>query len=122
MTKPLALVLYERLMPGSQLVNRLQDLGYRTETLNHSKSLVEQAEKARPLLVLADLEPASANVSDALSRLKENSATAHLPIIAFCADSSTDLPNLAKSATLVVTDTAIVNHLPLFLQQALQID
>lgn len=122
MTKPLALVLYERLMPGSQLVNRLQDLGYRTETLNNPKSLIEHAEKAKPLLVVADLEPASANISDALSRLKQNSATAHLPIIAFCADGATDLPNMAKAANLVVTDTAITNHLPQFLQQALQID
>jgi CheY-like chemotaxis protein len=122
MTKPLALVLYERLMPGSQLVNKLQDLGYRTETLNNPKSLVEHAEKSKPLLLLADLEPPSAKVSDALSRLKENSSTSHIPIIAFCADSAADLPNLAKAATLVVTDTAIVNHLPQFVQQALQFD
>jgi|SRR5882724_3504458 len=122
MTKPLALVLYERLMPGSQLVNRLQDLGYRTETLSDSKSLVDHAEKTKPMLVLADLEPASAQVSEALSRLKKHSATAHLPIIAFCADNSADLQNTAKAATLVVTDTAITNHLPQFLQQALQFD
>ena len=122
MTKPLALVLYERLMPGSQLVNRLQDLGYRTETVSDPKLLVEQAEKVKPMLVLADLEPASANVSDTLSRLKENSATSHVPIIAFCADSSADLSNKAKAATLVVTDTAISTHLPLFLDKALQLD
>jgi CheY-like chemotaxis protein len=122
MTKPLALVLYERLLPGSQLVNRLQDLGYRVETVTSPKSLVEHAEKAKPMLVLADLEPAGANVSQALSLLKDNSTTAHLPIIAFCADTSADLPNTAKAATLVVTDTAIVTHLPEFLQQALQID
>jgi CheY-like chemotaxis protein len=122
MTKPLALVLYERLMPGSQLVNRLQDLGYRTETVSDPKSLVEQAEKVKPMLVLADLEPASAKVSEVLRGLKENAATAHLPIIAFCADKSSDLPNLAKTATLVVTDSAIVSHLPLFLDRALQVD
>ena len=122
MTKPLALVLYERLMPGSQLVNRLQDLGYRTETVNDAKSLFEHAEKVKPMLVVADLEPASANVSDALSRLKGNSTTSHLPIIAFCADNSADLSNTAKAATLVVTDSAIVTHLPLFLDRALQVD
>ena len=122
MTKPLALVLYERLMPGSQLVNKLQDLGYRTETVNDPKSLVEHAEKAKPMLVLADLEPASANIAQVLSRLKENSTTSHLPIIAFCADNSTDLQNVAKAATVVVTDSAIVTHLPLFLERALQLD
>jgi len=122
MTKPLALVLYERLMPGSQLVNRLQDLGYRTETVSDPKSLVEQAEKVKPMLVLADLEPASAKISEVLTGLKENAATSHLPIIAFCADKSADLPNMAKAATLVVTDSAIVSHLPLFLDRALQVD
>jgi len=74
------------------------------------------------MLVVADLEPASAKVSDALSHLKENSATAHVPIIAFCADGSSDLPNMANAATLVVTDSAIVSHLPQFLEQALQFD
>ena len=33
MTQPLALVLYERLLPGSQLVNRLQDLNYRVQVI-----------------------------------------------------------------------------------------
>ena len=33
MTQPLALVLYEKLLPGSQLVNRLQDLNYRVQTI-----------------------------------------------------------------------------------------
>jgi hypothetical protein len=28
MTQPLALVYYEKLMPGSQLVNKLRDLNY----------------------------------------------------------------------------------------------
>lgn len=109
-------------MPGSQLVNRLQDLGYRTETVNDPKSLVEHAEKIKPMLVVADLEPAKADVSRALLRLKENSATSHVPIIAFCADNSADLPNIAKAANLVVTDSAIVSHLPEFIQQALQFD
>ena len=33
MTQPLALVFYEKLMPGSQLVNRLQDLNYRVQAV-----------------------------------------------------------------------------------------
>ena len=34
MTQPLALFFTRRLMPGSQLVNRLQDLKYRVQTVN----------------------------------------------------------------------------------------
>ena len=37
MTQPLALVWYEKLMPGSKLVNRLQDLGYRVLTAPEEK-------------------------------------------------------------------------------------
>lgn len=124
MTKPLALVLYERLLPGTQLVNRLQDLGYRVETVNDAKALVDHAEKVKPMLVIADLEPPSANVPAALASLKGNQATAHLPIIGFCADHSVDLPKAAASAgaTLVVSDSAILPHLPQFLDQALQIE
>ncbi len=41
MTEPLALVLYERLLPGSQVVNRLQDLRYRVQTVAEARLLVE---------------------------------------------------------------------------------
>ena len=40
MTKPLALVFYERLMPGSQLVNGLQDLGYRVLAITEAALLM----------------------------------------------------------------------------------
>src|SRR5207248_5289520 len=55
MTQPLALVLYEKLLPASQIVNRLQDLNYRAQAVGDPSLLVESAEQAKPLLVLADL-------------------------------------------------------------------
>ena len=66
MTQPLALVLYEKLLPGSQLVNRLQDLNYRVQTIADADRLVECAEQAKPMLVLADLESTRNNVCAAL--------------------------------------------------------
>ena len=124
MTQPLALVLYEKLLPGSQLVNRLQDLNYRVQTLADPALLVNCAEEAKPMLVLADLEPASKNVSAAISRLKQNPATQHLPVIAVCAESATDLQAAARNAgaNLVVSDVGILNHLEQFLEQALHIE
>ena len=44
MSEPLALVLYEKLLPGSQLVNRLQDLKYRVQTISDPAKLTESAE------------------------------------------------------------------------------
>ena len=124
MTQPLALVLYERLLPGSQIVNRLQDLNYRVQTIADPELLVECAEQAKPLLVLADLESTRSNVSEAIGRLKQNLATKHLPVIAFGGENAPGLIEAAKAAgvTLIVGEAAILNHLSQLLEQALQIE
>ncbi len=124
MTQPLALVVYEKLLPGSQLVNRLQDLKYRVQVVADAGKLVECAEQAKPMLVLADLESKQHNVCAALGRLKQNGSTKHVPVIAFARDDAAELQSAARSAgaTLVVSDAAILTHLPQFLDQALQVE
>jgi len=124
MTQPLALVLYERLLPGSQLVNGLQDLNYRVQTLADAALLVDSAEQAKPMLVFVDLASNGESVCAAISRLKQNSATKHLPIIAFGAEQSTALHEAARAAgaTLIAGETALLSHLPQFLEQALQVE
>ncbi len=124
MVQPLALILYERLLPGSQLVNRLQDLKYRVQTITDPALLVSCAEETKPMLVLADLTPTKNNVCPALAQLKQNPGTQHLPIIEFGADDAPEVQAAAKAAgvTLLVSDAAVVNHLPQVLQQALQLD
>src|ERR1041385_1760448 len=96
MTQPLALVLYEKLLPGSQLVNRLQDLSYRVQTVSESAKLVECAEQTMPMLVLADLECTDACA--AIARLKKNPGTQHLPVIAFSPETAADLQEAARAA------------------------
>ena len=124
MTQPLALVLYEKLLPGTQLVNRLQDLNYRVQTLNDPGALVECAQQTKPMLVLADLEPGRDQVCGAISQLKQNSATQHLPVIAICGENAAELQAAARAAgvTLVVSEAAIVGHLEQFLEQALHVE
>jgi CheY-like chemotaxis protein len=124
MTEPLALVLYEKLLPGTQLVNRLHDLHYRVQTVTDAATLVETAQQAKPMLVLADLESSRNNVCAALTALKQNPATQHLPVIAFTAEKALDLQAAGRAAgvTLVVSEGAILTHLPQFLEQALQIE
>jgi CheY-like chemotaxis protein len=124
MTQPLALVLYEKILPGSQLVNRLQDLQYRVQTISDAGLLVECAEQAKPLLVLVDLESSRNNVTPAIAQLKQHPATRHLPVIAFGADKKPELQSAAKTAgvTLVVAEAAILSHLPQFLEQALVVE
>ncbi len=123
MTQPLALVLFERLLPGRQLVNRLQDLKYRVETLSDPARLVQTAEETKPMVVLADLEPATPEVCAALARLKQNEPTRHIPILAYCSDAgSADAQAHQAGATLSVKDSAVLNHLPQLLEQALQVE
>jgi len=122
MTQPLALVFYEKLMPGSQLVNRLQDLNYRVQTVNDLASLQSCARSEGPLLVILDLAGGDA-VCRAIGTLKSDAATQHIPIIAFAGETATELQAAAQKsgATLVAGEAAIVNYLPELLNQALQV-
>jgi CheY-like chemotaxis protein len=122
MTQPLALVFYEKLMPGSQLVNRLQDLNYRVQTVNDLASLQQCARSEGPLLVILDLAGGDA-VCRAIAALKADAAAQHIPIIAFASEQATELQAAAQKAgaTLVVGETTIANYLPQLLNQALQV-
>lgn len=124
MTQPLALVLYERLLPGSQLVNRLQDLKYRVQTVSDTSLLVECCEQTKPMLILADLGTAHQDVCAAIGRLKHNPTTGHVPVIVFGAEEQPEVQKaaLAAGVTLIVSESALLNHLPQCLDQALNIE
>jgi CheY-like chemotaxis protein len=124
MTQPMALVLYEKLLPGSQLVNRLQDLNYRVQSLTDPALLVECCEQTKPMLLLADLRAGHNSVCSAIARLKQNPATRHVPVIAFGDQDSPDLQKTALDAgvTLIVSESALLNHLPQCLDQALSLE
>lgn len=123
MAQPLAVVFYEKVMPGSQLVNRLRDLNYLVRVVNDLVSLQESARHEGPLLVIVDLESRHGNVSEVIAGLKAEAATRHIPIIAFAAERAADLQAAAQKAgaNLVVGEPAIGNYLPELLDQALQI-
>jgi CheY-like chemotaxis protein len=124
MTQPLALVLYEKLLPGSQLVNRLQDLNYRVQAIPDAAMLVECAEQAKPIVVITDLVSSRADVCASIARLKQNPSTQHLPVIAFGRENEGQIRAAAESAgvTVLVSETAILNHLAQLLDQALSVE
>ena len=123
MPEPLALVFYERLMPGSQLVNRLQDLHYRVLVVNNAALLAATAKREKPLLLLADLT-ASGDVCDVISKINADADTSHLPVIAFAPETETTLIAAAQKAgaNFAVTETGLVSHLPHMIDRALQVD
>src|SRR5438046_2007208 len=104
MTTPLALVFYENLLPGSQLVNRLQDLGYRVQTVSDVQTLVLQALQDKPLIVVTDLVAGSADVCAVIRELKRNPETRHIPVIAF-----TDLKNEELQSADAITGMCLVS-------------
>ena len=124
MTKPLALVFYENLLPGSQVVNRLQDLGYRVFTLPDAHLLEQQALQEKPLVVVTDLNSTKSDVCQAIERLKKNPATTHIPVLAFSTEKQSLVIEKARSAgaTLVASHIAILEQLPQMLEQALVVE
>ena len=124
MNQPLAFVLYERLLPGSQLVNRLQDMKYRVRAVTDAAALVPCVQQEMPMLVVADLVSTRHNVCQVIGQLKQHTGTQHIPIIAFAPEAEADLQSaaLAAGATLVASETAILSHLSQFLEQALHVE
>ena len=123
MTQPLALVYYEKLMPGSHLVNKLQDLNYRVQTVSDPASFHSCARDESPLLAIVDLAGGDA-VCSAIAALKTDAVTGHVPVIAFAAEGATKAMDAAQraGAKLVVSEATIANYLPELLNQALQIE
>jgi CheY-like chemotaxis protein len=123
MTQPLALLFYERLMPGSQLVNRLQDLKYRVLTVNNITTLAATARREQPLFLMVELD-SRGEVMAAIEKIKNDSPTSHLPIIAFAPDQKADLFAAAQQAgaSLTIGETALASHLPQLLDQAMHLD
>ncbi len=124
MVKPLALVVYEKLLPGSQLVNRLQDLGYRVQTLADGGDLIEQAEKEKPLVIIIDLAGEGSERCAIIKALKANSATSHIPVLALADQQDQSLQAQAHDAgaALIASGTALLAQLPELLEHALQVD
>jgi len=123
MPQPLAIFFYERLMPGSQLVNRLQDLNYRVLALDNAARLAATVQREKPLLVLADLD-AKGDVTAAIKKIKADEATSHVPIVGFAPDNAPNLLTAGQEsgANLAVTESALTGHLSQILEQALHVD
>ena len=122
-TQPLALVFYQKLLPGSQVVNRLQDLNYRVQPIAEPADLLQGAQTEGPMLIVADLESGKDDVCGVIAKLRGNPATAHIPIIAFGAGDESKLqPARDAGATVAVSEAALLGHLPDVLEQALRIE
>jgi CheY-like chemotaxis protein len=123
-TQPLALLFYEALMPGSQLVNRLTDLGYRVQTVQVAASVHEMVRREKPLVLIADLVLRHGDFCGVIAELKHDPETRHVPVLGF-----TDLRNqilveaaVKAGAKLVADGSGILEQLPQLLDHVLAVE
>lgn len=124
MTEPLAFLLYENLLPGSRLSNRLLDLGYRVTTVSEPERFLEQVIAEHPILAIIELNQTRVDTCDLLARLRAEPATRHLPVIGYTAGVDKPLQQAAHAAgaSLVVVADGLMAQLPMLLEQVLEID
>src|SRR3989442_6976719 len=112
MKQPLALLFYESLLPGSQLGSKLQDLGYRVQSVSDPRRLQECAIREKPIVILVDLFSQTTNVCIEIKGLKFNPATDHIPVIPFTVQNDLELQNAAANAaaTRLAENVALLAH------------
>lgn len=110
-------------MPGSQLVNRLQDLNYRVLALNNPAQLAATIRRELPLLAFVDLD-VRGDICGAIEKIKADTTTVHVPVIAFAPDNRSELLAAAQKAgaSLTVGEANLGGHLEQLLEQALRVD
>ena len=69
---------------------RLEAVGYEIVSANDGHEGVAKAKKEMPMLILLDVVMPRSNGFEALSRLKTDSATAHIPVIIITAKSDAE--------------------------------
>ncbi|HAB16317.1 MAG TPA: hypothetical protein PLX89_12880 [Verrucomicrobiota bacterium] len=124
MTKPLAIVFHETLLPGSQIANRLADSGWRVLTVNVAANVPDLVRREKPMLLIAELALRHGDFCGVIRLLKRDPDVAHVPVIGF-----TELRNqklrdegVAAGAKLVAANSAILDQLPQLIDHALAVE
>ena len=122
MVQPLAIVLNDRVVIGAQLEQKLEGLDYRVKVSDNPDGLEALAVEEKPLIVLVDL--AKDSHLAAAGVLMKNPGTRHVPIVGYAPEVRPDLQTRANQAgvSIVVTDSAILQHLKQLLDQALHVE
>ncbi|MGD0411954.1 MAG: hypothetical protein ABSC18_09630 [Verrucomicrobiota bacterium] len=121
-SKPLALLCCSNSLLGGQLAGRLQDLGYRVQTVHDAATLQEQCEREKPLVLLAEVSDGP-GVCAGIALVKKSPATSHIPVLAFCASQDKALQTAAgqSGVSLLAGNAAMLEHLPQLLDQVLEL-
>ena len=121
--EPLAILLSSRGLIATQLGERLEALRYRKMVIAEPLQLRPTAEAEHAMIVFADLEGNEEAVAAAVQLLRTDPGTAHIPAIGFRREMNEGAQNalISRGFTVVVSESAILNHLPQLLDRALDI-
>lgn len=124
MTQPLALIFYEQLLPGSQLINRMQDLGYRVQTVLDVGQFATVAIREKPMVIVADLRVRKGNILEEVKAVKANGDTSHIPVLGIAGDQDARQLATAQAAgvALVAHVSSIGDQLPHLLEHVLRVE
>jgi PleD family two-component response regulator len=116
-------LLYFNSLTGGQLTARLQEMDYRVHAISDPGLLQETCEREKPLVLLAEVTMSN-GVCAAVAQMKKNPLTAHIPALGFAAAHDKALQTLAEESgvSLLTGNAAVVDHLPVLLDQVLQLD
>ncbi len=124
MTKPLAIVFHETLLPGSQIANRLTDQGWRVQTVSIAANVLDLIRREKPMLLVAQLALRHGDFCGVIRELKRDPDVAHVPVIGYTGVRNKKLQEdaVAAGARLVAADSAVLDQLPQLLEQALVVE
>ena len=111
-------------MPGGQMVNRLQDLGYRVASVTQCDRLIDEVRKQHPMALVADLDSKNGDIPLVIQTLKEDLETQHIPILAFASVDNEELHEKARlaGAKLIAGQAAVLDQLPHLMEHLLEVD
>ncbi len=120
--KPLALLCFSNVLLSGQLLSRLQDMGYRVQTVHDAVTLQEVCEREKPMVLLVEFSTQPA-IGEGISRVKKAAATSHIPVLAICVspDKTAQLAAEQAGVTLLAGTAAVPEHLPQLLDKVLEV-
>ncbi len=123
-TRPLAIVFYEKLLPGTQVVNRLTDLGYRVTATQTAVDVPRLVREHKPMVVIADLVLRHGDFCGIIGQLRASPDLAHVPVLGYCDSKNTKLVDAAleAGAKLVAAEQGIPDQLAQLLDQVLAVE
>ena len=124
MTRPLAIVFFEKLIPGSRLSGRLSDLGWRVLEAKKAADLPDLVRRELPLVVVAELALRTGNLCPVVAELRRDAGTQHIPVLGYCHPDDEALSTAASKAgvNLVAAEAGVLDQLQQLLDHVLAVD